>query len=145
MAATIATVENTQQKIFISGEWRKPRSGRYLPSFDPSKPAYALNRVAENFRHYLLAPITFSRDVPWINHAGWQPLVHTERAEDMSSLFLASPFLLLGFLSWKLFRSHDANLAPAKVFTAAAFGSGLIAFFSLLCFVGTSRDRKSVV
>ncbi len=36
MTASIATIENTRQKNFIAGEWHKPRSGRYLPSFDPT-------------------------------------------------------------------------------------------------------------
>lgn len=112
---------------------------KYLRSVDPAKPPYALNRVPENFRHYLLAPIHFSRDAPWLHHIGWQPLIHTERAEDMSSMFLLSPFLLLAPFAWKLFRSRDAQRFPAKVFAAVAGSSALLVFFSLLCFVGTSR------
>ena len=112
---------------------------KYLPSVDHTKPTYALKRVPENLRHYLLAPIRLSRDLPWIQHSGWPPLVYTERAEDMSSMFLASPFLLLGVLAAKLFRSPDPRLAAAKTFAAVAGCSALLVFFSLLCFVGTSR------
>jgi hypothetical protein len=112
---------------------------KYLPVAAADKPAYALNRVPENFLHYVLAPIHVTLDCPWFTHKGWQPLVKTERAEDMSSMFLASPFLLLGFLAWPLFRTRDGRIFPLKVFAAVAGLSAFAVFFSLLCFVGTSR------
>jgi hypothetical protein len=112
---------------------------RFMPTEDAARPPYALTRAPENFRHYVLAPIKVSRDLPWLAHQGWLPLKYTLRAEDMSSMFLASPFLLLGLLSWKLFRSKEPRLRQVKVFGAVAGLSGLAVFFSLLCFVGTSR------
>jgi hypothetical protein len=112
---------------------------RYVPVAAANKPAYALDRVPENFRHYVLAPIKLSWDYPWFTHEGWKPFVKTERAEDMSSMFLASPFLLLGVLTWRLFRRREPSVAPIKIFAAVAAGSAAIVFFSLLCFVGTSR------
>src|SRR5262249_1739940 len=104
---------------------------------DAQKPPYKLNRVAENFRHYVLAPIKVRRDVPWLEHIGWQPLVHTGRAEDMSSMFLASPFLLLGALAWKLFRKDQP--AVPRILGPVAAGWGMAVLFRLLCFSGTSR------
>ena len=46
---------------------------------------FALSRVPENIKHYLLALPTVSNDFPWIEHVGWMPLVETLRAEDVSS------------------------------------------------------------
>lgn len=108
----------------------------HLPTVDAQKPPYALGRAAENFRHYVLAPIKVSRDAPWLEHVGWQPLVNTGRAEDMSSMFLASPFLLLGALSWRVFRSGAPEV---RIFAAVAACSAMAVFFTLLCFSGTSR------
>ncbi len=110
---------------------------KYVPTVDAQKPPYKLHRVAENFRHYVLAPIRIRRDVPWLEHIGWQPLIHTGRAEDMSSMFLASPFLLLGGLAWKLFRKDQP--AVPRILGVVAAGSGLVVFLQLLCFSGTSR------
>ncbi len=110
---------------------------RYVPTVDAQKPPYRLNRVAENFRHYVLAPIRIRRDMPWLEHIGWQPLINTGRAEDMSSMFLASPFLLLGGLARKLFRKDQP--AVPRILGVVAACSGLVVFFQLLCFSGTSR------
>ena len=110
----------------------------YLPSTQGVTAPYALARVPKNFRHYVLAPIRLSRDIPWLTHAGWWPLAQTDHPEDMSSMFLASPFLLLGALNWPLVLNRQQP-AAAKVFAAAVAASGLIMFFSMLCFVGTAR------
>jgi hypothetical protein len=100
---------------------------------------YALDRIPENFRHYVLAPPRFSRELPWIEHKGWPPLVKTERAEDMSSLFLGSPFLLLLAVAGRHFRK--ASLAPltVRILIATAAAAGLLEFLSLLCLDGASR------
>jgi hypothetical protein len=105
----------------------------------PHHRAYAFNRIPENFRHYVLSWPRFSRELPWIEHKGWPPLVRTERAEDMSSMFLGSPFLLLGVLAWRHFRK--ASLAPpaVRLLTLAAAAGGLLQFLSLLAFDAASR------
>ncbi len=105
----------------------------------PHHRAYNLDRIPENLRHYLLSPIRFSRELPWISHTGWLPLAKTERAEGMSSMFLASPFLLLAGLAASIFRKPDPELRPLKIFLGAAGGSALLVFFSLLCFDAASR------
>ncbi len=108
---------------------------RFLPNGGRSAPfrAYALDRVPENFCHYVLAPLRFSRDLPWIRHIGCQPQTHTERSEDMSSVFLLSPFLLLGALAWG--RLHGIP----RILAWTAGGSGLLAFLPLLFFDAASR------
>ena len=106
---------------------------------NPDHRPYAWNRIPENFRHYVLAPVRFSRDLPWVVHTGWPPLVRTERAEDVSSLFLGSPFLLLGVLAWRHFRKDHPAPAPLRIFLAALCGSALLVFLSLLCFDAASR------
>jgi len=105
----------------------------------PDHRPYAWNRIPENFRHYVLAPVRFSRDSPWVLHTGWPPLVRTDRAEDVSSLLLGSPFLLLGALAWRHFRKDQPAPAPLRIFLAALCGSGLLVFLSLLCFDAASR------
>ncbi len=110
---------------------------KYLRS--PDHRAYAWNRIPENFRHYVLAPVRFSRDLPWLAHTGWPPLVRTERAEEMSSFLLGSPFLLLGVLAWRHFRKGRPAPAPLRIFLAALGGSALLVFLSLLCFDAASR------
>ena len=79
-----------------------------------------------------MRPSGSSREVPWIVHTGWPPLVRTERAEDVSSLFLNSPFLLLGVFAWRHFRKGELSL---RIFLAALCGSALLVFLSLLCFL----------
>lgn len=112
---------------------------RYVPAPKPRPDPYALNRIPENFRHYVLAPIWVGRRLPWLQHIGWPPLVHTERVEEMSSMFLASPFLVFAGLTWSLFRSKEARLEPVKIFAAVAGCSGLAVFLTLLCFTTASR------
>lgn len=110
---------------------------RYLRG--PEHRAYAWNRIPENFRHYVLAPIRFQRDIPWVTHTGWPPLVRTERAEDMSSLVLGSPFLLLAAAAGRHFRRRDAAPESLRVFLAVTGGSAMLVFLSLLCLDGASR------
>ena len=75
-----------------------------------------MNRIPENFLHYVVAPPRFSHDLPWIIHRGWQPRRTTLRADSMSSLLLASPFLLLaGVAALRLYR-RDPSFSPASLF-----------------------------
>lgn len=107
---------------------------RYLPSSWASVRPYALNRVPENFCHYMLAPFRLSRDVPWIRHVGWRPVKRVEVAEEMSSVVLASPFLLLAFLP-----RRRQPAAAARLFQWTVAGAGLLAFLSLLCYFWAAR------
>lgn len=99
---------------------------------------FALSRVPENIKHYLLALPEFKADFPWVEHVGWMPLVETLRAEDVSSLLLASPFVLLGLVAWKLVRSESRPVGLRIFFGAAALGSGTL-FFMLLTFASAAR------
>jgi hypothetical protein len=100
---------------------------------------FDLRRAPENFCHYVLAPLRFGADFPWITHEGWKPRRTTGRAEDMSSLFLASPFLLLGALAWTVLRRPGPAAPALRIFLLAAIAAASLTFFSLLCFDGASR------
>jgi hypothetical protein len=102
-------------------------------------PVFNIRRVPENFHHYLLAMPEFSRDFPWVSHRGWQPIRYVVRAEAMSSLFLATPVVLLGLAALKLFRRKADYPLDLKLTVAVAGGSGLLVFASLLLFRSASR------
>ena len=68
----------------------------------------------------------FKADFPWVEHVGWTPLVETLRAEDVSSLILASPFLLFGLVAWKLVRPDSGPRELRIFFGAAVLGSGTL-------------------
>ena len=107
--------------------------------FGPSHRLSALNRIPENFLHYVVAPPHFSPDLPWIIHRGWQPRRTTLRADRMSSLLFASPFLLLaGIAALRLWR-RDPSLAPAGLFLRTVALSAGGAFLFLLTFDAASR------
>lgn len=112
---------------------------KYLPHPWANTQLYDWRRMPENFRHYVLAPIRLNHELPWISHIGWLPVVRVERAEDMSSLFLASPFVLLGVLAWKLFRSRRPEWGAARIFAITAAGSALAMLLSLLCYFWAAR------
>jgi hypothetical protein len=112
---------------------------RYLPRRAQMRKAYQWHRIPENFRQYVFAPIRVSRRAPWILHRGWPPLIYTQRAEQMSSMFLNSPFLLLALFVPLLFRMCGAQMAPLKIFTLVVLGSALLVFASLLPFISSSR------
>ena len=61
------------------------------------------------------APVPLSRDLHWIRHTGRLPLVRTEGAEDMSFMFIASPFLLLGGMAWSHFRSREPRQMASRI------------------------------
>ncbi len=102
------------------------------------KAPFALSRAPENIKHYLLALPDISNDFPWIEHIGWTPLVETLRAEDASSLLLASPFVVLGLIAWRLVRPGSGPLDLRIFFGAAALGSAM-AFGMLLTFASAAR------
>ncbi len=105
----------------------------------PSHRVSALNRIPENFLHYVVATPQFSHDLPWIIHRGWQPRRTTLRADSMSSLLLASPFLLLaGIAALRLYR-RDPSFAPAGLFLKTVALSAGAAFLFLLTFDAASR------
>ena len=98
---------------------------------------FKLSRVPENALHYVAAPPAIGFDFPWIEHGGWTPRVETLRAEDMSSLFITSPFVLLAGLCALLWRQRERrDLQLFVAFTVA--GSGAM-FFTLLTFASASR------
>ncbi len=111
----------------------------YLPSTTSAdSKAFAAANMPENLRNYLLAPPKWTPDFPWIEHVGWAPVEQTNRAEDMSSLLIASPFVLLAALCWPLWRrgDHDPRL---RIFTIATALSSLLMFVIMLSFVASAR------
>jgi hypothetical protein len=115
----------------------------YFPSYDLDTstftPVFNIRRVPENFRHYLLAMPEFSNDFPWVSHRGSQPIEHVFHAEAMSSLFLATPVVLLGLVALRLWRRKADYPANLKWTVVVAGGSGLLVFSSLLLFRSASR------
>ena len=115
---------------------------RYLPRETAHFAPFDITRVPENLRHYLLSPIGWVDDYPWIVHEGWTPLVKTTRPEDMSSLVLASPFLLLAAYCGFVFRDAKRKRPwplELRVFVATAAVSSLSVFALMMTFVGASR------
>ena len=111
----------------------------YLPSTtNPDSKAFAVAYVPENLRNYLLAPPKWTADFPWIEHVGWAPVEQTNRAEDMSSLLITSPFVLLAAFCWPLWRRgrHDAQL---RIFAITAALSSLLMFVIMLSFIASAR------
>jgi hypothetical protein len=108
--------------------------------FGPKAPRMTkLARIPENFLHYVVSAPHLSSDFPWIIHEGWQPRRATKRADNMSSLLLASPFLFLaGITAWRLSR-RDTSFVPAWVFLGTVALSGGTAFLFLLTFVAAAR------
>ncbi|MCZ6489492.1 MAG: hypothetical protein O7A06_03050 [Acidobacteria bacterium] len=109
--------------------------------------AFEIERVPENLRQYLLAPIKYEPDYPWLIHDGWPPLETTNRAEDMSSLLIMSPFLLLGLLAWPLLRpahqggGHREGGQPLelRLYFATAALSSMLMFGVMMSFAASSR------
>jgi hypothetical protein len=101
---------------------------------------FAIVRAPENIGHYILSLPKVSGDFPWLDHSGWEPRVHTTFAEGMSSIVLASPFLLVGLLAWRILRPpRSAYPAGLRLAAALAAGSGLMMFGAMLCFASASR------
>ena len=101
--------------------------------------AFELGRVPENILHYVLAFPALTADFPWIGHVGWPPAEKVTRLEDVSSIFLISPFLLLGILSWPLLKWRKNQEIDLPVFTTAIVLSSGLAFFAILCFAAAAR------
>ena len=111
----------------------------YLPSTkNPGSKAFAVRNMPENVRNYLFAAPKWTPDFPWIEHVGWEPLEYTNRAEDISSLLITSPFVLLAALCWPVWRRgrHDPRL---RIFTITAALSSLLMFVIMLSFVASAR------
>jgi hypothetical protein len=111
----------------------------YKPGASSHFAAFSLWRIPENLRHYLLSAPRFSADFPWIEHIGWPPLLHTSRAEAMSSLLLGSPFLLLSLYCWSMFSPRSPAPADLKVIAATAAAGGSAMFGVMLLFSAASR------
>ena len=111
----------------------------YLPSTTSAdSKAFAAAYVPENLRNYLLAPPQWTPDFPWIEHVGWAPVEQTNRAEDMSSLLITSPFVLLAALCWPLWRRGDRD-PQLRIFMIATALSSLLMFVIMLSFVASAR------
>jgi 4-amino-4-deoxy-L-arabinose transferase-like glycosyltransferase len=107
---------------------------RFLPAKWATAQPYVLARMPENLCHYLLAPPRLSRDLPWIRHEGCRPVRRIETAEEMSSLILASPFLLFALLP-----ARRPKPPLVRVFAWTAAGSGLVVFLFLLGYFWAAR------
>ncbi len=98
--------------------------------------AFSLTYVWENIAQYILALPEISADFPWIAHNGWQPIEYLTRTEDMSSMLLMSPFVLLSLACFRLTRGDDDQL---RLFAASAVGSSGLMLLVMLCFAAASR------
>ena len=104
---------------------------------NPDVKAFNFACAPESLRHYLLSLPTITRDFPWIVPDGWEPVECVTRAEAMSSMFLLSPFLALGFFAWPVRKSsYPLELRLAM---ALAFGSALFLFATMTTFASASR------
>ncbi len=113
---------------------------QYKPeTTDENFRTFTLLHLPENLGHYIFALPKLSRDFPWLEHSGWEPRVYTTFAEGMSSILLASPFLLLAFLVWRILKPRADYPPGLRLATALAAGSGLMMFIAMLCFVSASR------
>lgn len=95
--------------------------------------------VTENLGHYIFSLPKLRTDFPWLDHTGWEPRVNTTFAEGMSSILLASPFLLLGLLLWRILKPGSEYPADLRLAAGLAGGAGLLMFAVMLCFVSASR------
>jgi len=111
----------------------------YKPGETSHFAPFSLARVPENLGHYLFSLPEASGDFPWLEHAGNQPIELVSRAEAMSSILLASPFLLFALVAAvRLARRKD----PADELTVATLvaGAGAALMFAvLLAFASASR------
>jgi hypothetical protein len=129
------------QLAYNHGRFGSPWS--YFPEYNPESaallPAFRLERIPENIRHYLLSLPELSNDFPWVAHRGWQPIELVIRAEAMSSMFLGTPVLLLGFWALRLFRPGAGYPLDLKLAMGLAGASGLLVFAVMLTFHSASR------
>ena len=111
----------------------------YLPGAIEDFQAFRLLYIPENIGHYLLAPFQFSSEFPWLLHKG-AGAVEVIRAESMSSVFLASPFLLLAVLCFPIVRGTAENVSrELRLFVLATAGGSLLMCCVLLAFGSSSR------
>ena len=129
------------QLAYNYGRFGSPWS--YFPEYNPESaallPAFRLERIPENIRHYLLSLPEVSGDFPWVAHRGWQPIEMVIRAEAMSSMFLGTPVLLLAFGGLRLFRPSAGYPLDLKLAVGLAGASGLLVFAVMLTFHSASR------
>ena len=155
IATTLSHLTAYSMPILVSGglllAYNQARFGspldygdNYLVDAVEGLSAFELGRVPENIRHYLLAPPQLTADFPWIGHVGWPPAEKVTRLEDVSSIFLISPFLLLAVLSWplmqwKVLRSKKRPEIDLPLFAVSLAVSSGLAFFAILCFAAAAR------
>ena len=83
--------------------------------------------------------LSVSSECPWLLHKG-AGAVEVIRAESMSSVFLASPFLLLAVLCLPIVRGTAENVSrELRLFVLAAAGGSLLMCCVLLAFGSSSR------
>ena len=116
---------------------------RYMGDPLQREAGFDVRRMPMNFLHYVLAPIQFQAELPWIINDGWAPGTRapgvTHRTEGMASMLLVTPFLLFGFWIFRLWRGGGSYPRELAVFGAIAAGSGTLSFLLLLSFSDTSR------
>ena len=100
---------------------------------------FNIRRIPENFLHYVVAPIGFKARLPWIRHNGWEPFVWTSRAEGMSSLLLASPFLLFGLYAFRLGKRGLEHGRELWLFVLTVGGSATLSFLLLASYTYAAR------
>jgi len=104
---------------------------------NPEIKAFNLGCTPESLGHYLLSLPTITRDFPWIDPDGWEPVECVTRAEAMSSIFLLSPFLALGIFAWPIRKSSYS--VELRLAAALLFSSALFIFATMTTFASASR------
>ncbi len=110
----------------------------YKPGATSHFAPFSLARIPENLGHYLFSLPRVSGDFPWLEHEGRPPVERVSRAEAMSSIVLASPFLL--FAAFPVLSAiRRRKLDDLTLLTATAAVSSLGMFAVLLAFSAASR------
>lgn len=111
----------------------------YKPGESSHFAPFSLARVPENLGHYLFSLPDASADFPWLEHEGNQPIELVSRAEAMSSILLASPFLLFGFVAGMRLARRKSLQDELTIATLVAGAGAALMFAVLLAFASASR------
>ncbi len=105
------------------------------PGFQPFNAAC----LVENAAHYFVSLPQLSDDFPYLAHEGWPRLSCVKRAEALSSLLLAGPFLLLGVFARPLFRPGGQHPLELRFAAWTAAGAGGLMLLVMMTFAAASR------
>lgn len=106
---------------------------------NPDVKPFELACAPENVAHYFLSLPRLSGDFPYVAHEGWPGLSCVTRAEALSSLILAGPFLFLGVFAFPLFRPGDEHPIELRFAAWTAAGAGGLMLLVMMTFAASSR------